>query len=758
MRFGAKLAIRRLITAVMTVTPPPIVVRTMSKDGAAQLSISLQQIVAADKPPKERTLLRAAAEPLSKSLARLAAGSSAVLRDASGAPIDPQTPAGDAYAAAASLDLDAETRAVWYCPAEVLELDLPVAPFVGLPLLPQLATAGCDADAVRLVWERRAEPSAPWEPIARSGGIFVPTGGDVGAQLRVRAVPPPPRGASAEEAEAARLGRTLELPAVRRLPPRPSFAARLASLESDGAARAGCTRVLSYNLLADAYRHHWDDPGGVHSFCDPALTAAANRLPALLDELLMVDADVLCLQEVDAVFWETFWRPQLELAGYAGAYTRKVGEQSQEGCAVVVRRSRFDIVEARSVTLRLEPPPPPLAPLLAAHPQTAEAVASLPTVGQLLRLRAAEGGREVLVLNSHLYFANPAVHVRLMQTAALLDEAMRWRDALKQESGGGGAAPALLVCGDFNSDRTDAVVHLLLRGVVEPTHPDWATGLFTWLKSSGCIPTARRAAADLAQRLALEGEGDAAEAPAPPAAAPAEANGGGGGGAACARAWAAAEEERELAARWHTLRKGVRLLRDVRPPADGGATTEDAARLRGAALRDAARGRTALDSAACAAYALAELTGKSPHDAPALVAAAQPLLDSATAELQAVLSRFEPYRGTESFNGFTGNLIRVAERAAAPDAGGGGAPPDGLGVRLELPVALESAYGDHAAPTHVTTSYVNCLDWIFVDKAAFKVRAAATLPPLEAMQRHTALPSQEFPSDHVWLACDVEWK
>ena len=46
------------------------------------------------------------------------------------------------------------------------------------------------------------------------------------------------------------------------------------------------------------------------------------------------------------------------------------------------------------------------------------------------------------------------------------------------------------------------------------------------------------------------------------------------------------------------------------------------------------------------------------------IAAAQPLLDSATAELQAVLSRFEPYRGTESFNGFTGNLIRVAERAA----------------------------------------------------------------------------------------------
>ena len=35
------------------------------------------------------------------------------------------------------------------------------------------------------------------------------------------------------------------------------------------------------------------------------------------------------------------------------------------------------------------------------------------------------------------------------------------------------------------------------------------------------------------------------------------------------------------------------------------------------------------------------------------------------------------------------------------------------------------------------------------------MRAAA--PPLGDL-RHVALPSQEFPSDHVWLACDVEWK
>ena len=194
---------------------------------------------------------------------------------------------------------------------------------------------------------------------------------------------------------------------------------------------------------------------------------------------------------------------------------------------------------------------------------------------------------------------------------------------------------------------------------------------------------------------------------------------------------------------------------DVRPPADGGAT-EDAARLRGAALRDAARGA---DGAR-----FGGVCGVRPRRAHRQIAArcararaaAQPLLDRATAELQAVFA-VRAYRGTESFNGFTGNLIRVAE-AATPDAGGGGRAARRLGVRLELAGGARERVRRPRGADARDDSYVNCLDWIFVDKAAFRVRAAATLTPLEAMQRHTALPSREFPSDHVWLACDVEWK
>ena len=44
----------------------------------------------------------------------------------------------------------------------------------------------------------------------------------------------------------------------------------------------GSFRVLSYNLMADSYSRHWDEPGSVHSYCSPRLTKGAVRMPRLL--------------------------------------------------------------------------------------------------------------------------------------------------------------------------------------------------------------------------------------------------------------------------------------------------------------------------------------------------------------------------------------------------------------------------------------------------------------------------------------------
>ena len=260
----------------MTVTPPPIVVRTMSKDGAAQLSISLQPSWR-EQTPKERTLLRAApsrwpnrwrgwppaAAPCCAT--RPARRSTRRRRRATRPPPPPRSTSTPRRARCGI-----------------------VRPRCSSSTCPSRPLSGCRSSrswrrraatpTPSASWERRVEPSASWAPIARSGGILFRPAATSRAAPRAR-VPPPPRGvgrggggrAPRPHARAAGGPSAAAAAVLRRAARQPRERRRSAGEYA---------RVLSYNLLADAYRHRRDDPGGVHSFCAPALTAAANRLPA----------------------------------------------------------------------------------------------------------------------------------------------------------------------------------------------------------------------------------------------------------------------------------------------------------------------------------------------------------------------------------------------------------------------------------------------------------------------------------------------
>jgi 2',5'-phosphodiesterase len=280
---------------------------------------------------------------------------------------------------------------------------------------------------------------------------------------------------------AAVLGRVAEaVDRVERPPVRRLLRERVAALDAARAGRASSARegfrLLSYNLMAATYSRHWDEPGSVHSYCSPSLTRGAHRMPRLIDEVRHFDADVVCLQEVDKDWFETLWQPHMGAAGFAGHFALKRGESSSEGVALFVRESVFDVLESRVVALDCATnAPPELGALLRAQPLTAEGMRSLPTVGQLVLLRSRANGRRLLVANTHLYFANPAVHVRVMQTAHLLWHAREWLavqastptagdgSSSSSSSSTAAAAPptALIVAGDLNSDATDAVLRLL---------------------------------------------------------------------------------------------------------------------------------------------------------------------------------------------------------------------------------------------------------------------------------------------------------
>jgi len=63
----------------------------------------------------------------------------------------------------------------------------------------------------------------------------------------------------------------------------------------------------------------------------------------ILHELLEYKADVLCLQEVDVMIFDTFLRPSLGVMGYRGYFGKKMSLQ-KEGCAIFWSAYKFQHV------------------------------------------------------------------------------------------------------------------------------------------------------------------------------------------------------------------------------------------------------------------------------------------------------------------------------------------------------------------------------------------------------------------------------
>lgn len=88
--------------------------------------------------------------------------------------------------------------------------------------------------------------------------------------------------------------------------------------------------VATYNALADAYVRPEFYPQ-----CDSRAFVSGARYPHVANRVLALDADVICLQEVDAALYAIL-DARLSAAGYHGHWARK-GECKPDGCATFVR-------------------------------------------------------------------------------------------------------------------------------------------------------------------------------------------------------------------------------------------------------------------------------------------------------------------------------------------------------------------------------------------------------------------------------------
>ena len=112
-------------------------------------------------------------------------------------------------------------------------------------------------------------------------------------------------------------------------------AAAFASASSAAASAAPSTiRVVSYNVLADMHATSTFALEVLYPYVHPSLLEEEYRQQLIAAELLALNADVICLQEVTGRMFSSYLEPQLlRRGGYRGVYSAKCGS-TPEGCAV----------------------------------------------------------------------------------------------------------------------------------------------------------------------------------------------------------------------------------------------------------------------------------------------------------------------------------------------------------------------------------------------------------------------------------------
>jgi mRNA deadenylase 3'-5' endonuclease subunit Ccr4 len=187
-------------------------------------------------------------------------------------------------------------------------------------------------------------------------------------------------------------------------------------------------RAATYNVLANAYlKPQW------YEAVPPPLLRPERRLPALVRRVQGLDADLLCLQEVEG---ETFaaLHSQLASSGYQGHFERK--KNKPDGCATFFRTSVFSLQQARRLDYRD-----------AGH---LALVVYLETEGRLLG-----------VANTHLRWDPPETP---------REEQAGYRQALELLQGTRSRCHAWLVCGDFNRTPDSEVVAAFRQSDYEYAH------------------------------------------------------------------------------------------------------------------------------------------------------------------------------------------------------------------------------------------------------------------------------------------------
>ncbi|XP_021377441.1 uncharacterized protein LOC110465734 isoform X1 [Mizuhopecten yessoensis] len=210
--------------------------------------------------------------------------------------------------------------------------------------------------------------------------------------------------------------------------------------------------VVSYNILAQCHLERND-----YSFTESQYLEESYRHQNLMKEIKYLNADLVCMQEVGPLYYESLLKPAMSRLGYEGLMKKRTQEYFNEGEATFYKTDRFSAVETCTYSLK------DLAEQELEDGGVSEEVKvsirkylNLPDVLVLTKLRCNVTGNVLCMGNIHVQWGKMEI-----PDAQCIQIVCAIKELAKQ---GGSDCHAQILCGDFNSEATSPGYKLAMGG------------------------------------------------------------------------------------------------------------------------------------------------------------------------------------------------------------------------------------------------------------------------------------------------------
>ena len=266
--------------------------------------------------------------------------------------------------------------------------------------------------------------------------------------------------------------------------------------------------VLDYNILCEVYSHETQ-----YGYTPAKALSWDYRSKLIIEEIKELNADIVCLQEVNKITYEEFLRRELAYDDYKGVFWPRSRARTMpdkeaslvDGCATFFKNRKFilldkQVIDFANIAIN--------RPDMKGEHDIFNRVMPRDNIGVVTFLENRMSGSRMIVVNVHLYWDPAFTDVKVVQTAILMEQVAMWADKwashpacknktvfrhseMDSEDGpqspqepppepspsmeySSGSQIPLIMCTDLNSHHGSGVYNLIAHGSLAGDHDDLA--------------------------------------------------------------------------------------------------------------------------------------------------------------------------------------------------------------------------------------------------------------------------------------------